>query len=39
MIRGTFANIKIKNKLISEEGPFTKLKHDDPVIPIFDACE
>lgn len=39
MIRGTFANIKIKNKLISEEGPFTKLKLDDPVIPIFDACE
>lgn len=39
MIRGTFGNIKIKNKLIDQEGPMTVISQGESPIWIFDACE
>ncbi|MEX2382749.1 MAG: aconitate hydratase [Opitutales bacterium] len=40
MTRGTFANVRIKNKLAEgKEGGFTKLLPDGEIYPIFDACE
>ncbi len=40
MTRGTFANVRIKNRLADgKEGGFTKLLPEGEVMPIFDACE
>jgi len=40
MMRGTFANVRIKNKMAEgKEGGFTKLMPEGPVMAIFDACE
>ena len=38
MIRGTFANIRIRNEMApGTEGGFTKLYPDEKVMPVFDA--
>ena len=38
MMRGTFANIRIRNEMASDtEGGFTKLYPEDKVMPIYDA--
>jgi aconitate hydratase len=40
MMRGTFANVRIRNKMADgKEGGYTKLLPDGTVMPIFDACE
>ncbi len=40
MMRGTFANVRIRNKMADgKEGGYTKLLPDGKVLPIFDACE
>ncbi|MCX6986742.1 MAG: aconitate hydratase [Chlamydiae bacterium] len=40
MMRGTFANIRIKNQLAEgKEGGYTKLMPDGPILPIFEACQ
>jgi aconitate hydratase len=42
MIRGTFANIRLKNDLADgKEGGFTKdfTKSDTPIVPIYDAAQ
>lgn len=40
MMRGTFANVRIKNKMVEPlEGGFTKLLPEDKVLSIFEASE
>ncbi len=40
MTRGTFANVRVKNKMADgKEGGFTKLMPEGEIMPIFDACE
>lgn len=40
MVRGTFANVRIRNKMAGEkEGGFTKLMPEGTLMPIFDACQ
>lgn len=40
MMRGTFANVRIRNRMIEgKEGGFTKLMPEGQEMPIFDACE
>jgi len=39
MVRGTFANIRILNKLVGKPGPMTLHVPTKEVIPIFDAAE
>ena len=40
MMRGTFANVRIKNKMAEgKEGGYTKLMPEGPIMPIFDAAE
>jgi aconitate hydratase len=40
MMRGTFANVRIKNKMAQgKEGGFTAHMPDGKIIPIFDACQ
>ncbi len=40
MMRGTFANVRIKNKMADgKEGGFTKLIPEGTILPIFDACQ
>ena len=40
MIRGTFANIRLKNKITPDkEGGFTKLFPDNKVVTIYDAAQ
>ena len=39
MIRGTFANVRIKNQMVQKEGGFTRLMPDGKEMPIFDACQ
>jgi len=40
MMRGTFANVRIKNKLADDiEGGYTKLFPEGTILPIFDACQ
>jgi aconitate hydratase len=40
MMRGTFANVRIKNKMAEgREGGFTKLIPEGNIVPIFDACQ
>lgn len=38
MARGTFANIRLVNKLAGRNGPFTKHIPTDTVMPVFDAA-
>lgn len=40
MIRGTFANVRLRNKLAEgKEGGFTKLMPEGTLMTIFEACE
>jgi aconitate hydratase len=39
MIRGTFANVRIKNKMADKEGGFTKLQPENSETTIFAAAE
>lgn len=40
MMRGTFANIRLRNKLVEgKEGGFTKLMPEGTLMTIFDACQ
>lgn len=40
MVRGTFANVRIRNKMAGEkEGGFTKLMPEGTLMPIFEACQ
>ena len=39
MMRGTFANVRLKNELIDKEGGFTIYHPDGTVMTIFDAAE
>jgi aconitate hydratase len=40
MMRGTFANVRIKNKMAGgKEGGYTKLIPEGTILPIFDACQ
>ena len=38
MMRGTFGNIRIKNKLVKKEGGWTKYYPTGEIIPIYDAA-
>jgi aconitate hydratase len=38
MIRGTFANVRIRNKLVDYEGGYTKYFPSDEVLTVFDAA-
>ena len=39
MTRGTFANVRIKNRLADgKEGGYTKLQPEGEILPIHDAC-
>lgn len=40
MVRGTFANVRLRNKLAGEkEGGYTKLMPEGTLMTIFEACE
>lgn len=40
MMRGTFANVRIKNKMADgKEGGYTKIIPDNTLMTIFDACQ
>ncbi len=40
MMRGTFANIRIKNEMVpGTEGGFTKLYPEEKIMPVFEAVE
>jgi aconitate hydratase len=39
MVRGTFANVRLRNKMVSTEGGFTRHLPDGAEMPIFDASE
>ncbi len=40
MTRGTFANVRIKNKMAGgKEGGFTKFQPEGEILPIYDACQ
>ncbi len=39
MIRGTFANVRIKNKMVDKEGGLTKIYPEGKEATIFDAAE
>ncbi len=39
MVRGTFANVRIKNKLADKEGGFTKFLPTDEELTVYDAAE
>jgi len=39
MIRGTFANVRIRNKMVDKEGGHTLLMPEKIPMTIFDACE
>jgi len=38
MMRGTFANIRIKNRMVGREGGWTKLWPEGTELPIYDAA-
>ncbi|WP_319587206.1 aconitate hydratase AcnA [uncultured Desulfobulbus sp.] len=38
MMRGTFANIRIKNRMVEREGGWTQLWPEDVEMPIYDAA-
>lgn len=39
MARGTFANVRIRNKMVDREGGYTKLQPDSKEMTIFEASE
>ena len=39
MKRGTFANVRLRNKMVDVEGGFTKVMPEGKELPIFDAAE
>jgi aconitate hydratase len=39
MMRGTFANVRLKNELVEKEGGFTKYFPDNKMMSVFDAAE
>ncbi len=39
MLRGTFANVRLRNQLVKTEGGFTKLFPEESEMAIFDACQ
>jgi len=39
MVRGTFANVRLRNKLVATEGGFTRHLPSGAEMPIFDASE
>lgn len=39
MIRGTFANVRVKNKIVSREGGYTKIFPDGPETTIYEAAQ
>jgi aconitate hydratase len=39
MVRGTFANVRLRNKLVQTEGGFTRHLPTNTEMPIFDASE
>jgi aconitate hydratase len=39
MVRGTFANVRIKNKMIAREGGFTKLQPEGTEMSIYKAAQ
>jgi aconitate hydratase len=39
MVRGTFANVRLRNKMVSTEGGFTRHLPDSAEMSIFDASE
>lgn len=39
MMRGTFANLRLRNQMIKTEGGFTKLLPEGTEMPIFDASQ
>jgi aconitate hydratase len=39
MVRGTFANVRLRNKMVNTEGGFTRHLPDGEEMPIFDASE
>lgn len=39
MVRGTFANVRIKNKLVDKEGGYTKYLPDDKEMTVYDAAQ
>jgi aconitate hydratase len=39
MVRGTFANVRLRNKMVNVEGGFTKYLPEGKEMPIFDASE
>ncbi len=39
MVRGTFANVRIKNKLADKEGGFTTYLPDDKEMTVYDAAQ
>jgi aconitate hydratase len=39
MVRGTFANVRIKNKLAQKEGGYTKYLHSGEEMSVYDASE
>jgi aconitate hydratase len=39
MVRGTFANVRLRNKLVAAEGGFTRHLPTNTEMPIFDASE
>ncbi len=39
MVRGTFANVRLRNKLVASEGGFTRHLPTNTEMPIFDASE
>ena len=39
MVRGTFANVRLRNRLVGREGGWTRCLPDGPELPIHDAAE
>jgi aconitate hydratase len=39
MMRGTFANVRVRNLLVQKEGGFTKIAGEDKEVTIFEAAE
>jgi len=39
MVRGTFANVRLRNKMVATEGGFTRHLPDGSEMSIFDASE
>jgi aconitate hydratase len=39
MVRGTFANVRLKNELVDKEGGYTTYFPDNKILSVFDAAE